>query len=198
MTGRASAACRKDGSKTKFGTVGRLAQLVRARASHARGHRFESCSAHHPTHCFQSLRSLASKRTSDPSVRSSGWTPVEYCAGRNQCHAGVSSNVTPPLTVAPAPDTRMEAGAAGDGSAGQPAEAGLARPSLFSARLHEDIAVALLYVNLKDRMKTEESRVHFYPNGTSDEFTIILQMGRGVRKISLDCVTGLANVEVIQ
>ena len=102
------------------------------------------------------------------------------------------------LTVAPAPDTRMEAGAAGEGSAGQPAEAGVPKPSLFGARLHEDIAVTLLYVNLKDRMKTEESRVHFYPNGTSDEFTIILQMGRGVRKISLDCVTGLANVEVIR
>src|SRR3954468_7591566 len=29
--------------------VGRLAQLVRARASHARGHRFESYSAHHST-----------------------------------------------------------------------------------------------------------------------------------------------------
>jgi hypothetical protein len=28
-------------------SLGRLAQLVRARASHARGHRFESCSAHH-------------------------------------------------------------------------------------------------------------------------------------------------------
>ncbi len=28
---------------------GRLAQLVRARASHARGRRFESCSAHHST-----------------------------------------------------------------------------------------------------------------------------------------------------
>ena len=28
-------------------SVGRLAQLVRARASHARGHRFESCSVHH-------------------------------------------------------------------------------------------------------------------------------------------------------
>ena len=26
---------------------GRLAQLVRARGSHPRGHRFESCSAHH-------------------------------------------------------------------------------------------------------------------------------------------------------
>ena len=29
------------------GLPGRLAQLVRARGSHPRGHRFESCSAHH-------------------------------------------------------------------------------------------------------------------------------------------------------
>jgi hypothetical protein len=31
--------------------AGRLAQLVRARASHARGHRFESCSVHHASQC---------------------------------------------------------------------------------------------------------------------------------------------------
>ena len=30
---------------------GRVAQLVRAPASHAGGHRFESCRAHHPGTC---------------------------------------------------------------------------------------------------------------------------------------------------
>lgn len=68
----------------------------------------------------------------------------------------------------------------------------------FSARLHDDIAVILLYVNLKDRMEAEESRVRFYPNGTSDEFAIVLQSGGGIRKISLECVTGLPTVESIR
>jgi len=102
------------------------------------------------------------------------------------------------LTVASLP----EAGFNRAGPDGAPAEpsavaAGPHSP-VFSAHLHEDVAVTLLYVNLKDQMEAEESRVHFYPNGTSDEFTIVLQTERGIRKISLECVTGLANVEVIR
>jgi hypothetical protein len=72
------------------------------------------------------------------------------------------------------------------------------RDSIFSARLHDGIAITLLYVNLKNQMEAEETRVHFYSNGTSDEFTIILQAGSSVRKISLECVTGLPTVEVIR
>ena len=44
----ADSVCRTDGVGVCYnGKYGRLAQLVRARASHARGRRFESCSAHH-------------------------------------------------------------------------------------------------------------------------------------------------------
>src|SRR5262245_18150168 len=38
-----------EGRSRRRSSLGRLAQLVRARASHARGHRFESYSAHHST-----------------------------------------------------------------------------------------------------------------------------------------------------
>jgi len=69
---------------------------------------------------------------------------------------------------------------------------------MFSARLHDGIAITLLYVNLKNQMEAEETRVHFYSNGTSDEFTIILEAGSAVRKISLECVTGLPTVEAIR
>jgi hypothetical protein len=69
---------------------------------------------------------------------------------------------------------------------------------VFSARLNENVAVTLLYVNLKDQMEADETRVHFYPNGTSDEFTMIVQAGNGMRKISLESVTALATVQVIQ
>ena len=102
------------------------------------------------------------------------------------------------LTVAPAPATRAGQTAADGDSTEQPANSFVAQSPVFSAHLREDIAITLLYVNLKDRMKAEESRVHFYPNGTSDEFTIVLETGGGVRKISLDCVTGLANMEVLR
>lgn len=35
------------GVKEQIFVVGRLAQLVRALVSHTRGHKFESCTAHH-------------------------------------------------------------------------------------------------------------------------------------------------------
>ena len=87
-------------------------------------------------------------------------------------------------------------------ASGQPAEPladmAASQSPLFTARLNENVAVTLLYVNLRNQMEAEESRVHFYPNGTSDEFTIIVQAGNGLRKISLECVTALATVEVIR
>jgi prepilin-type N-terminal cleavage/methylation domain-containing protein len=102
------------------------------------------------------------------------------------------------VAVVPVPDMKGNPIGAGSEAGEQPAGAGAAKPAVFSARLREDVAVTLLYVNLKNQMDAEESHVHFYPNGTSDEFTIVLQTGRGVRKISLECVTGLARVEVIK
>jgi len=106
------------------------------------------------------------------------------------------------LNVVPARDDNAEQTAASAEALGQPAEPSADKAAsqspVFSARLNENVAVTLLYVNLKDQMEAEETRVHFYPNGTSDEFTMIVQVGNGMRKISLECVTALATVEVIQ
>jgi prepilin-type N-terminal cleavage/methylation domain-containing protein len=103
------------------------------------------------------------------------------------------------LIVVPTRDDNTGRTAAGEEALGQPSEqsvdkAGSGSP-VFSARLNESVAVRLLYVNLKDQMETAESRVHFYPNGTCDEFTIILQFGNEMRKLSLEVVTALVNVE---
>jgi len=70
--------------------------------------------------------------------------------------------------------------------------------STFSARLHDDVAVRFLDVNFQDHMQSPEARVRFFPNGTSDEFTIVVFSEEGERKISLDLVTGLADVEVLR
>jgi prepilin-type N-terminal cleavage/methylation domain-containing protein len=80
-----------------------------------------------------------------------------------------------------------EFGVAGGGSvpAGSP----------FSGRLPEDVGVELLFVNLQDHLEMEEARVRFYPNGTSDEFAIILLHEGERRMISLEVITGLANLE---
>jgi Tfp pilus assembly protein FimT len=103
------------------------------------------------------------------------------------------------LNVVPARDDSSARTAASEEVLGRPSEESADKATshspVFSARLNENVAVWLLYVNLKDQMEAEESRVQFYPNGTSDEFTIILQVGNEMRKISLEVVTALVNVE---
>lgn len=81
-----------------------------------------------------------------------------------------------------------------------PPEPGPARsvPSTFRSHLPEDIAVTLLAVNFQDQMDALEARVRFFPNGTSDEFTILLASTSGEQQISLDIITGLAEVKVLR
>lgn len=70
-------------------------------------------------------------------------------------------------------------------------------PKGFQARLADSIIVEMLDVNFQDRMQSEEASVRFHPNGTSDEFTIVMRSPEGEwRKISLEPITGLAALEV--
>lgn len=71
----------------------------------------------------------------------------------------------------------------------------------FSAKFTDDIAVQLLEVNHEDRMAaTEETHVRFFPNGTSDDFKILLYWAskNQWRAIRLDIITGLPDVEIVQ
>ena len=82
---------------------------------------------------------------------------------------------------------------AADGAA--PAAAG----GSFSLKLPRDVLIELLGVNSIELQEADEARVKFFPNGTSDEFTLVLHSAQGeVRKISLEIVTGLADLEVIR
>lgn len=102
------------------------------------------------------------------------------------------------LTVQPAPQ-REEASAAADPQpvAGEPTVDVPSKP--FDAHLPNNIGVELLDVNFRDMMQADEARVRFFPNGTCDEFTIVLRSDTGgVRKISLEIVTSLAEMEVIR
>jgi prepilin-type N-terminal cleavage/methylation domain-containing protein len=66
----------------------------------------------------------------------------------------------------------------------------------FAARLGDDIAVELLDVNFHDHMPFSEARIRFFPNGTSDEFAIVLFKPPNERVlISLDVVTALVDLE---
>jgi len=83
--------------------------------------------------------------------------------------------------------------AADAGSAPAPARSGV------SGQWSEGITLEMLDVNFIEYKDLEEARVRFYPNGTSDELTIVLRSDQNeYRKISLECTTGLATVEVIR
>lgn len=56
----------------------------------------------------------------------------------------------------------------------------------------EDVALEMLDVNLSEYKDSEWTRVRFYPNGTSDEMTIVFRSQEGeFRKITLEPTTGL-------
>lgn len=57
----------------------------------------------------------------------------------------------------------------------------------------EDIVLEMLDVNLLEYKESEWTRVRFYPNGTSDEMTVVFHSDKGdFRKITLEPTTGLA------
>ncbi len=69
----------------------------------------------------------------------------------------------------------------------------------FSGHLGEDVSIELLDVNFVELRDEEEARIRFHPNGTSDEFTIVLRIGASAwRKITLDLVTGLPTLQVMR
>jgi hypothetical protein len=76
------------------------------------------------------------------------------------------------------------------------------KPSVpsFNGTIPEELVIEMLDVNFIERKDEEDAKVRFFPNGMSDEFTIVLNWpAKGqFRKISVDIVTGLADMEVIR
>jgi prepilin-type N-terminal cleavage/methylation domain-containing protein len=69
--------------------------------------------------------------------------------------------------------------------------------SFEKATLPDNVVIEIMGVNFIQVEKAEEARIHFFPNGTSDEFTIVIRSTSdgAVRMIHLDTVTALAIVE---
>ncbi len=66
----------------------------------------------------------------------------------------------------------------------------------YSATISDRIGFKMLDVNFLDARGADEASVFFYPDGTSDEFNVILVSDAGeARRITLDIVTGLPLVE---
>ena len=70
--------------------------------------------------------------------------------------------------------------------------------SLNSAQFADSITLDMLDINLLEYKDADEARVRFFPNGTSDEMTLILHSGDQYRKITLEVTTGLASLEVMR
>ena len=68
--------------------------------------------------------------------------------------------------------------------------------SVTSASWPDTVGLEMLDVNLTEWKDTEEARVRFYPNGTSDEMTVILRSEKNeYKKITLEPMTALASAE---
>jgi Tfp pilus assembly protein FimT len=74
-----------------------------------------------------------------------------------------------------------------------------ATPSgLNSTKFDDSIIVDMLDINLSECKDAGEARVRFFPDGTSDEMTLIIHSVDQYRKMTLEVTTGLVSVEVIQ
>ena len=82
--------------------------------------------------------------------------------------------------------------------AGETKNSGSSTSPLNSAQFDDSVGTDMLDINLLEYKDADEARVRFFPNGTSDEMTLVLHAGDQYRKITLEVTTGLASVEVIR
>jgi Tfp pilus assembly protein FimT len=70
----------------------------------------------------------------------------------------------------------------------------------FPKHISDQLTIEMLDVNLKEMKDEDEARIRFYPNGASDEFTLIVSWSKSneYRQISLDSISGLASVSTIR
>jgi len=63
-----------------------------------------------------------------------------------------------------------------------------------ASKLPDGVDFAMLDINQQDFGASEWAKVWFYPNGTSDEMTIVLHDRTDWTKISLEFSTGMSRV----
>jgi len=67
-----------------------------------------------------------------------------------------------------------------------------------SAQYDSSVSIAMLDINLMDFGDSDVARVRFYPNGTCDEMTLVLNAGDQWRKITLEPTTALPYVSSVK
>lgn len=85
----------------------------------------------------------------------------------------------------------------GSGGGGAAPERPLASPGVASgAQIADDIMIEMLDINLMEYKDSEWARVRFYPNGTSDEMTLVLRSPKNEwKKVTTEVTTGMTSVD---
>jgi prepilin-type N-terminal cleavage/methylation domain-containing protein len=93
---------------------------------------------------------------------------------------------------APVPASTNELSSSGAPATEVPSAAGSSPGN--SAQFDDSISIEMLDINLLEYKDADEARVRFFPNGTSDEMTLILHSDTDYKKITLEVTTALASV----
>jgi prepilin-type N-terminal cleavage/methylation domain-containing protein len=86
----------------------------------------------------------------------------------------------------------LSGGADASGLSGPPSRVGKAAVS--AAEFDSSVVIEGLGINNFDYTDSDEARVRFFANGTSDEMTLVLSSGGEYRKITLEVTTALVSV----
>jgi len=103
------------------------------------------------------------------------------------------------VTVAIHPRTHamdMGGGADAAGASRMPSRVG--GTSVNSSTFDSSVVIEALGINNLDYTDTDEGRVRFFANGTSDDMTLVLSSGGDYRKITLEVTTALASVSNVR
>jgi prepilin-type N-terminal cleavage/methylation domain-containing protein len=103
-----------------------------------------------------------------------------------------------PVTVTFHPQSREIAIVSGSTSQVEKAPSTPGKQPLNSAQFDASISIEMLDVNLQEYKDADEARVRFFPNGTSDEMTLVLHSGDQWRKITTELTTGITSVGPLQ
>jgi prepilin-type N-terminal cleavage/methylation domain-containing protein len=103
-----------------------------------------------------------------------------------------------PVTVIFHPQSREIAIVGGSTSGVGKAPSAPGKQPLNSAQFDASISIEMLDVNLQEYKDADEARVRFFPNGTSDEMTLVLHSGDQWRKITTELTTGITSVGPLQ
>lgn len=62
-------------------------------------------------------------------------------------------------------------------------------------KLHEEVQIEMLDVNMTEYMDNDQVISRFFPNGTADLLTVVLSWRGDFRRVTVDIVTGLADFD---